>query len=189
MSALTLADGWVQGIRHLPSENHSPRPPQAAVRLVVIHGISLPPGEFGGAAVEQLFTNALDCTAHPYYACLRGLRVSAHFFIRRTGELLQFVSTQHAAWHAGESLWRGSENCNDFSIGIELEGCDDTPYTAAQYAQLAQLFASLAATYPHLAVAGHCHIAPQRKSDPGAAFDWQKLFSHIGAHYDGRGSA
>ena len=188
VSALHLADGWVRGIRHLPSDNHSPRS-AAAVRLVVIHGISLPPGEFGGGAVEQLFMNELDCAAHPYYARLRGLRVSAHFFIRRGGELAQFVSTQRAAWHAGESVWRGSANCNDFSIGIELEGADDTPYTAAQYAQLAHLFAALSAAHPHLAVAGHCHIAPQRKSDPGDAFDWDALFAHIGAHYDGRSSA
>ena len=186
MSALTLAEGWVQGIRHVHSDNYSERPAAAEVRLAVIHGISLPPGEFGGEAVAQLFTNRLDCDAHPYYARLRDVRVSAHFFIRRDGELLQFVATQHAAWHAGESVWHGAAQCNDFSIGIELEGTDDAAYAAAQYGQLTRLLQLLVREHPQLAVAGHCHIAPQRKTDPGAAFDWHDLFSRIGAQHDGR---
>ncbi len=180
------ADGWVAGVQHLPSDNYHARLEGVAVSLVVIHGISLPPGEFGGDAVAALFTNRLDCNAHPYYQRLRDLRVSAHFFIRRDGALVQFVSTECCAWHAGESTWRGQKQCNDFSIGIELEGSDDTPYCNAQYTQLAELIDILAQRYPHLLVAGHADIAPQRKTDPGATFAWDTLFNLIGEHRNGR---
>ena len=189
-SSLKLtADGWINAIRHLPSSHHTARPAAAKIVLVVIHGISLPPRQFGGEAVAHLFCGTLDCDEHPYFAKLRGLRVSAHFFIRRDGELTQFVSTEAAAWHAGDSLWRGKKNCNDFSIGIELEGCDDIPYTKAQYQQLTRLLKTLIGYYPHLRIAGHCHIASARKTDPGDAFDWQALFTAIGNRYDGRDTA
>ena len=140
----------------------------------MIHNISLPPGEFGGAAVECLFTNTLDCDAHPYFDGLRGLRVSAHFLIRRSGELVQFVPCGARAWHAGVSLHRGRARCNDFSIGIELEGTDTLPYSDAQYQVLADLSGALARALPLVWVAGHCDIAPQRKTDPGPAFDWAR---------------
>lgn len=188
--ALNLsATGWLDSARHMPSSHYAPRPAAANISLVVIHGISLPPGEFGGDAVTRLFCGTLDCDTHPYFDKLRSLRVSAHFFIRRGGELLQFVSTCFAAWHAGDSLWRGKKNCNDFSIGIELEGCDDIPYTKEQYRQLAQLIKALAGRYPRLRITGHCHIAPARKTDPGDTFDWQALFTAVGNHYDGRGTS
>jgi N-acetyl-anhydromuramoyl-L-alanine amidase len=147
------------------------------VELLVIHNISLPPGCFGGDAIEHLFTNCLDSTAHPYYAEICGLQVSAHFLIRRCGELVQFVATGARAWHAGVSCWRGRDNCNDFSIGVELEGCDDVSYADAQYATLAVLTDTLIAAYPELHsdhLAGHVDIAPGRKTDPGPAFDWAR---------------
>lgn len=187
MSSLAIgADGWIPGIPRQPSPNCSPRPPAAAVSLVVIHGISLPPRQFGGDAVARLFTNTLDHETHPYYRQLNGLRVSAHFFIRRDGAMVQFVSTEACAWHAGESAWRGRRGCNDFSLGIELEGCDDIPYDARQYPPLADLILALAQRYPPLAVVGHSDIAPQRKTDPGDSFSWPTLFNLIGKHYDGR---
>ncbi len=168
-------DGWVGGARHAPSPNHEARPEGAVPTLVVVHNISLPPGEFGGGAIEALFLNRLDCDAHPYFdANLRGLRVSAHFLIRRDGELVQFVSCDARAWHAGVSNFLGRERCNDFSIGIELEGADDQPFEAAQYATLAALTRALAARYPVEAVAGHSDIAPGRKTDPGPHFDWPR---------------
>lgn len=177
MSA-TLIDGWVSSARRVPSPNREPRPTGAEPCLIVIHNISLPPGEFGGPAIEQLFTNTLDWAAHPYYGSIRGLRVSSHFLLRRDGELLQFVSTDERAWHAGVSCWQGRDNCNDFSIGIELEGTDTLPYTDAQYAGLRSLLPLLWQAYPNLdsrAVAGHSDIAPGRKTDPGPAFDWPRL--------------
>ena len=146
--------------------------------LIVIHNISLPPGVFGGDEVVALFTNSLDNTTHPYLADLQGVRVSAHFLIRRDGELLQFVPVDRRAWHAGASCWRGRERCNDFSIGIELEGTDITPYTDRQYDVLAQLVAQLRSAHPGIAedaLTGHSDIAPGRKTDPGAAFDWARL--------------
>jgi AmpD protein len=167
--------GWYRFARHLPSPNFGPRPPGARVDLVVIHSISLPPGEYGGDAVPQLFTNALDWNAHPYFKSIEGLEVSSHFFVRRGGELWQFVDCDDRAWHAGESFWRGRGNCNDDSIGIELEGIEGGPFEAAQYETLSDLCAALAADYPIAHVAGHEHIAPSRKQDPGAGFDWQRL--------------
>ncbi|MAL95983.1 MAG: 1,6-anhydro-N-acetylmuramyl-L-alanine amidase AmpD [Haliea sp.] len=177
MSA-TLVAGWVSTARHVPSPNCEPRPPGVAPELVVIHNISLPPGEFGGPGIEQLFTNTLDWDAHPYYQSIRGLRVSAHFLLRRDGELLQFVSTEERAWHAGVSCWQGRDNCNDFSIGIELEGTDTQAYTEAQYAGLKRLIGLLRKHYPGIGpgdLAGHADVAPGRKTDPGPAFDWSRL--------------
>lgn len=174
-------DGWVRGARHVPSPNREERPAGAIPSLVVVHNISLPPGEFGGEAIEALFQNRLDCDAHPYFdANLRGLRVSAHFLIRRDGELVQFVSCDARAWHAGVSNFLGRERCNDFSIGIELEGADDQPFEPAQYAALATLTRALAARYPVEAVAGHADIAPGRKTDPGPCFDWQRYARDAG---------
>ncbi len=141
----------------------------------MIHGISLPPGEFGGDAIERLFCNRLDCDAHPYFAQLREVRVSAHFLIRRSGELLQFVPCTRRAWHAGASSWRGRERCNDFSVGIELEGTDEIPYSDPQYAALGELVTALVRTYPVADVVGHADIAPTRKTDPGPSFDWPRL--------------
>ena len=145
------------------------------VDLVVIHSISLPPGRFGGDAIERLFMNHLDWDEDPYFAQLRGLEVSAHFVVRRDGVLLQFVSCDRRAWHAGRSQWRGRENCNDFSIGIELEGLEGGVFTDAQYATLEMLLPALARRYPLQSVAGHEHVAPGRKADPGAGFDWPRL--------------
>jgi AmpD protein len=166
--------GWLDEARRVPSPNCDERPPGEPVCLAVIHNISLPPGEFGGKAVEALFTNQLDWDAHPYYEGIRGLEVSSHFFIRRDGELIQFVPCSKRAWHAGVSQWRGREKCNDFSIGIELEGTDDQPYTDIQYARLNTLLAVLQAAYPIKAVTGHSDIAPGRKTDPGPHFDWTR---------------
>ena len=154
------------------SPNHDERPAGEPVRLIVIHAISLPPDHFGGPGVEQLFTNTLDPQAHPYYATIQHLRVSAHYFIRRDGELLCFVDPARRAWHAGVSCWNGRERCNDFSIGIELAGSDDTPFAAAQYATLWPLLRALRQRYPVTAIAGHSDIAPGRKTDPGPCFDW-----------------
>ena len=142
---------------------------------MVLHSISLPPGQYGGDAIERLFSNRLDCDAHPYYDALRGLRVSAHFLLRRDGRVLQFVSCDQRAWHAGASVWRGRDNCNHYSIGIELEGLDGTRFDDAQYAPLARLLRALAAHYPIAEVVGHEDIAPGRKADPGAGFDWPRL--------------
>jgi len=167
--------GWWSGARRCRSPNHGPRPPGAAVDLLLIHSISLPPGEFGGDAIERLFTNTLDWSAHPYFETLRGLTVSAHFLIRRDGELLQFVSTERRAWHAGASSWRGRANCNDYSVGVELEGLEGGRFEDAQYAQLIALAHALARRYPLRAAAGHEHVAPGRKADPGAGFDWARL--------------
>jgi len=150
------------------------RPGDEPPSLIVIHNISLPPGEFGGNAVEELFTNRLDWDAHPYYQGIRGLEVSAHFFIRRDGELIQFVPCSMRAWHAGASNWCGRERCNDFSIGIELEGSDELPFTEAQYASLAELTRTLKETYPITSIVGHADIAPGRKTDPGPHFDWAR---------------
>ncbi len=156
----------------IPSPNFDARPAGETVRLIVVHAISLPPAQFGGPGVLQLFTNTLDPAAHPYYATIQHLRVSAHFFIRRDGELIQFVHPDLRAWHAGASCWNGRERCNDFSIGIELEGCDTLPFEAVQYERLAWLIEVLRLRYPIEAVVGHCDIAPGRKTDPGPCFDW-----------------
>jgi len=172
-------EGWLEGARRAPSANCDARPEGEDIRLVVIHNISLPPGEFGGRGVEELFTNRLDADAHPYYAAIRDLRVSAHFFIRRDGELVQFVPCALRAWHAGASSWRGCERCNDFSIGVELEGTDDAPFTDAQYDALNRLLDALRATYPIEGVTGHADIAPGRKTDPGACFDWGRVHAPL----------
>lgn len=162
------------------SPNFGPRPAGTGVALAVIHSISLPPGEYGGDAVERLFANRLDTTAHPYYAQLAGLRVSAHFFVRRTGEVLQFVSCDDRAWHAGESRWKGRDNCNDWSIGIELEGLEGLAFETVQYRALARLLRAVAARYPVREAVGHEHVAPGRKRDPGERFDWRWLARELG---------
>ncbi|MFN3956029.1 MAG: 1,6-anhydro-N-acetylmuramyl-L-alanine amidase AmpD [Tepidimonas ignava] len=180
----TVADApglWLPTARHVPSPNHGPRPPGVQPWLVVLHSISLPPGHYGGPHIEQLFTNTLDWDAHPYFQSIRGLEVSAHFLIRRDGELVQFVACERRAWHAGRSSWQGHDNCNDYSIGIELEGLEGTAFADAQYPALAALLATLRAHLPTLrAVAGHEHIAPGRKADPGPGFDWARLIRLTG---------
>lgn len=168
-------DGWYRMARRVDSPNFGPRPAQVCIDLVVIHSISLPPGVYDGPEVEQLFTNRLDPSAHPYFEQLRGLEVSAHFFIRRTGEIVQFVSTHERAWHAGQSSYRGRAQCNDDSIGIELEGLEGQTFEQAQYLQLAMLCRDLAALHPVQHLAGHEHVAPGRKQDPGPGFDWRLL--------------
>ena len=165
-------DGLLAGARYIESPNCDERPAGAPITLLVVHNISLPPGEFGGHGIIELFTNSLDPAAHPYYQGVAHRRVSAHFLIRRQGEIIQFVPCTKRAWHAGESTWRGRSRCNDFSLGIELEGTDNEPFTELQYAALADLTASLIARYPIEEVAGHSDIAPGRKTDPGPCFDW-----------------
>jgi len=172
---LVGADGWVAAARHVPSAHCDARPAGCAIELLVLHCISLPPGIHGGDAIEQLFTGRLDPAAHPYYAGLGAGRVSAHFLIDRGGALTQFVSCRDRAWHAGASQWRGRERCNDFSIGIELEGSEFEPYTDAQYARLQALQAALWAAYPVRAARGHSEVAPLRKRDPGPLFDWTRV--------------
>jgi len=174
------AAGRVDAARYVASPNCDERPRGEAITLLVLHNISLPPGEFGGDAIEHLFTNELDPASHPYYRGLSGVRVSAHFLIRRTGELLQFVPCAKRAWHAGASAWCGRNGCNDFSIGIELEGADDVPYTDSQYRLLAELARALRRAYPIADIAGHSDIAPSRKTDPGPSFDWERFRSSIG---------
>ena len=170
------AEGWVPAARKLPSPNFEARPEGALLSLIVVHNISLPPDQFGGTAIAELFQNRLDCDAHPYYDThLRGVRVSAHFVIHRDGGFEQFVSCDQRAWHAGTSNFFGRERCNDFSIGIELEGNDTTPFDAAQYRILGSLVKALAAHYPIEALAGHSDIAPGRKTDPGPCFEWLRL--------------
>jgi len=173
------ANGWLSGVRRIASPNCDTRPPGTAIDLLVIHNISLPPGEFGGEAIAQLFTNTLDTEAHPYYAQLRGLKVSAHFLVRRNGEIIQFVPCDKRAWHAGISLWQGRSCCNDFSIGVELEGSDQTPFSDRQYAALAGLTRRLQRAYPLHAIVGHADIAPERKTDPGPCFDWPRYFAAL----------
>ncbi|MCC2638913.1 MAG: N-acetyl-anhydromuranmyl-L-alanine amidase [Moraxellaceae bacterium] len=171
------ADHWLRPARHCPSPNCNPRPADAPPRLVVVHGISLPPGEFGGPWIDELFTNTLDPSRHPYFAEIAGLTVSSHLLIRRDGEIVQYVPFDLRAWHAGRSAYQGQDNCNDFSIGIELEGTDEQPYAEVQYHVLARVIRALNSRYPgtfgHLA--GHSDIAPGRKTDPGPAFDWSCL--------------
>lgn len=169
---------WLSGARRVASPNCDERPDAEDISLIVIHGISLPPGEYGGPWIEDLFTNRLDSTAHPYFADMAGLRVSSHLLIRRDGELVQYVPFTRRAWHAGESTHEGRAACNDFSIGIELEGQDDEPYTPVQYERLAEVIKVLQQAFPRLSrerIVGHCTISPGRKSDPGPAFDWQQL--------------
>lgn len=167
--------GWYRFARRQPSPNFGPRPAGSQVDLLVLHSISLPPGQYGGPYIEQLFTNTLDWDAHPYFQTIRGLEVSAHFVIRRDGALWQFVSCDDRAWHAGRSHYRGRDNCNDDSVGIELEGLEGGSFEAAQYETLACLCAALHQRYALCFVAGHEHIAPGRKADPGPGFDWATL--------------
>lgn len=174
------ADGWCTGARRVESPNQDPRPDAAGpdadpVSLVVIHCISLPPGDFGGPYIEHLFLNRLDPAAHPYFHDVAPLRVSAHFLVRRDGELLQFVPTVRRAWHAGSSSWGGRERCNDFSVGIELEGCNVLTFEDAQYVVADALVGALRRRHPVADVVGHSDIAPGRKFDPGACFDWKRL--------------
>jgi AmpD protein len=172
-------EGWYRSATRLDSPNFGLRPKGACIDLVVIHSISLPPGQYGGNEVQALFTNQLDWDAHPYFTQIRGLEVSAHFYIRRDGTLWQFVSVDHRAWHAGQSHYRGRSQCNDDSIGIELEGLEGEPFEQAQYTQLSQLCQELHQHHPIAHVAGHEHIAPGRKQDPGAGFDWNRLKSML----------
>ncbi|MDR0273913.1 MAG: 1,6-anhydro-N-acetylmuramyl-L-alanine amidase AmpD [Burkholderiaceae bacterium] len=169
------SDGWYRHARRLPSSNCGSRPPGASVELIVLHSISLPPGCYGGDAVHRLFTNSLDCDAHPSFQSLRGVQVSVHWLIARDGALWQYVSADHRAWHAGASRYLERDNCNDFSVGIELEGLEGDAFEAPQYETLASLCAALAGRYPVRAIAGHEHIAPGRKRDPGPGFDWLLL--------------
>ncbi len=171
---------YLGSVRFIPSPNCDDRPIGCAINLLVIHNISLPPDEFGGDGVIELFTNQLDPEAHPYYQKLHNLKVSAHFFIRRDGEIIQFVPCEKRAWHAGESCWEGKPRCNDFSIGVELEGSDTTPFTDVQYTKLGALTQALQKTYPITHIAGHSDIAAGRKTDPGPYFDWVRYRIALG---------
>jgi len=176
-----LKDGWLSDVKHVPSPHYDERPEEEQPSLLVVHNISLPPGQFGGPFIDALFTGTLDPQAHPYFAGIAHLRVSAHCLIRRDGEIIQYVPFDKRAWHAGVSHYQGRERCNDFSIGIELEGTDTLAYTEAQYQQLAQLTALLIERYPQIAqhMTGHSDIAPVRKTDPGPAFDWNHFHQHV----------
>ncbi len=177
---LSIDGDWVVGARRVLSPNCDSRPQGSDISLIVVHGISLPPGEYGGCWIDDLFTNRLDAAAHPYFADIADLEVSSHVLIRRDGELVQYVPFRQRAWHAGLSSYQGREACNDFAVGIELEGQDEQAYEAVQYQRLAELITALRAHFPAIgaeAVVGHCDIAPGRKSDPGPAFDWTHLKS------------
>jgi len=174
--------GRISFARWTPSPNFGPRPDGAGISLLVVHNISLPPGQFGGREIEDFFCNQLDHSAHPYFKIIEGVQVSAHLLIRRDGALVQFVSLLDRAWHAGRSCFEGQEECNDFSIGIELEGTDDTPYTTEQYRMLAKVADLIMTAWPDITanrITGHCDIAPGRKSDPGPAFDWRYFRSAL----------
>jgi len=173
-------EGLAEGARFIPSPNCDERPAGCAAELLVIHAISLPPGEFGGPGIEELFTNRIDPAAHPYYAAIRDLRVSAHFLIRRDGELVQFVPCGKRAWHAGESSWKGRPRCNDYSIGVELEGSGEAAFTDSQYERLAELTRALKARHPIADIAAHSEVAPGRKHDPGPRFDWKRYRAMLG---------
>ncbi|AKH21421.1 1,6-anhydro-N-acetylmuramyl-L-alanine amidase AmpD [Sedimenticola thiotaurini] len=174
----TTCSGWLESVRRCPSPNQDQRPAACEVDLLVIHNISLPPDQYGGPWIDRLFLNQLPPEQHPYFAKIHQLRVSAHLLIRRDGERVQYVPLHRRAWHAGQSCFDGRERCNDFSIGIELEGSDETPYTEAQYRALARTIREIQRRYPAISddrITGHCDIAPGRKTDPGPAFDWQRL--------------
>jgi len=173
------AQGWFSGLRRVKSPNFDARPPGVEVGLLVIHNISLPPNEFGGGGVECLFSNTLNLDAHPYYAQLRGVKVSSHFYIRRDGAIIQFVSCFQRAWHAGVSFWQGRERCNDFSIGIEMEGSDFVPFTEAQYSSLIYLTRRIKRNFPIREIVGHSDVAPERKTDPGPYFDWPRYMESL----------
>ena len=177
-----VTSGWMRGVTQLRSPNCDARPPGGLPDLIVVHGISLPPGEFGGPWIDRLFTNALPADAHPYFATIDGLKVSSHLSIRRSGAVTQYVSFVDRAWHAGKSNFEGRDACNDFSVGIELEGTDTQPYETAQYDSLAEAVAALCFAYPRLSpgrLVGHSDIAPGRKTDPGPAFDWPQALASI----------
>lgn len=172
-----LNNGWYSTAKVLESKHFNDRPDPACVNLLVIHNISLPPNQFQGNYVEDFFTGRLDFDSHQYFSSIKDLKVSSHFYIRRNGEIVQFVPTQERAWHAGVSCFEGVENCNDFSIGVELAGSDEIPYTQKQYLALAKLTKCLIHNYPAITedrIVGHCHIAPNRKTDPGNSFDWKR---------------
>jgi AmpD protein len=179
---MPAVEGWIAGARRVPSPNCDSRPPGADVTLLVLHSISLPRGEYRGDAIERLFSNRLDPAAHSSFADLAGLRVSCHFLVRRDGGLIQFVALQRRAWHAGVSRWRGRERCNDFSVGVELEGTDAGQFEAAQYACLWVLLKKLQIVLPLREIAAHSDVAPGRKSDPGAGFDWARFLAGLAGH-------
>ena len=174
------ADGWYRFARRLHSPNYGVRPDAAIIDLIVIHSISLPPGQYGGNEVQALFTNTLDWGQHPYFQTIKGMEVSSHFYIRRNGDLWQFVSCDDRAWHAGKSCYRGRDNCNDHSIGIELEGLEGESFETGQYETLADLCSAISTRYNIRHIAGHEHIAPGRKIDPGPGFDWTLLQQSLG---------
>jgi len=171
--------GWLAGARRVASPNHDARPRGVPISLLVVHSISLPPGEYGGGAIERLFTNRLDPAAHPYFREVHAMKVSAHFLVRRDGSLVQFVPLQRRAWHAGVSSWRGRERCNDFSVGVELEGAEGAPFEPVQYEKMIWLTKQLRKTLPLRDIAAHSDIAPGRKTDPGAGFDWRALAARL----------
>lgn len=180
---IDVTNGLIRPARQVPSGNCDARPEDCEPQMIVLHGISLPPGQYGGPEIEAFFTNRLDWDAHPYFGEIRGLEVSAHLLIRRDGELIQFVPFTRRAWHAGESCFRGRSGCNDFSIGIELEGEDDTPYSDRQYDILPGVLRALRSAYPHISnreMAAHSDISAGRKTDPGPAFDWLRLYDGLG---------
>jgi len=180
--AVSPGAGLLRPATQCPSPNQDERPDGTQPSMIILHGISLPPGQFGGAHIESLFTNRLDCDAHPYFREIEGLTVSAHLLIRRDGDIVQFVPFARRAWHAGASRFQGRSCCNDFSIGIELEGTDDTAYTDAQYAQLGPVIVAIQSVYPAITIrriAGHCDVAPGRKTDPGPAFEWLRLYDDL----------
>lgn len=184
MTDFAIKDGWLAPARRLASPNCDERPADCEISLLVVHGISLPPGDFGGPWIDALFTNTLNVAAHPYFQEIEGLQVSAHVLIRRDGAVVQYVPFDRRAWHAGQSCYDGRDRCNDFSIGIELEGCDDRPYEAAQYQALADIGKALLKAFPTLTperIVGHSDIAPGRKTDPGPGFDWQYFRSLLAA--------
>lgn len=185
---MLIKAGWLAGATHCPSPNCNARPDPADINLLVIHNISLPPGEYGTGCVREFFCNALDCDAHPYFDEIRDLEVSAHLLVERDGSVTQFVSLDERAWHAGASEFCGRNNCNDFSIGIELEGCDTEAYTDAQYKSLAAITGEIMRSYPGITrerIAGHADIAPGRKTDPGTAFDWDRYLGMLDAERAG----
>lgn len=180
--AVSPGAGLVRPAKQCPSPNQDERPDGAEPELIILHGISLPPGEFGGPEIESLFSNCLDWNAHPYFGEIRGMQVSSHLLIRRDGEVVQFVPLGRRAWHAGESVFRGRDCCNDYSIGIELEGTDEEPYTDEQYDTLAPVISAILGAYPNISsrqIAGHCDVSPGRKTDPGPAFDWLRLYDGL----------
>jgi len=190
---IDVATGMLSDVRYVPSPNYNERPTNTVIDLLVIHNISLPPGEFGGSHIDAFFTNVLDPSRHPYFAEIAGVAVSSHCLIRRDGEIVQYVPFNKRAWHAGDSCFDGRKDCNDFSIGIELEGTDEIPYTPIQYTILADLVALLKKTYPEITdnrIVGHSTIAPTRKTDPGSVFDWGLLAAlSIKTEYGGKNNA